>query len=121
MIWIIATLGWAYLFSSTFAINHFELFGVEQSYKYFKNQNLVKVPFKERFTYKFDRHPIMTGALLGIWATPVMRADHFIFSTLFTIYIIFGVSIEEKDLISQWDGSYLNYKKRVKSIVPTFY
>ena len=113
-----AIFGWAYLFIASFAINHFELFGLEQVYRYLKGKDCEKVPFKERLMYKFDRHPIMTGAIIGMWATPVMRLDHLIFSIMFTIYIVIGVSIEERDLIRQWGDSYRSYKKRVKSIVP---
>ena len=117
-IWCFGIFGWAYLFIASFAINHFELFGLEQVYKYFKSVNSEPVPFKERLMYKFDRHPIMTGALIGMWATPVMRMDHLIFAALFTMYIVVGVSVEERDLIRQWGQNYLDYAKRVKTIVP---
>jgi protein-S-isoprenylcysteine O-methyltransferase Ste14 len=114
-----AILGWVYLFAASFAINHFELFGLQQSFNYFQNKKSTQIPFKERLMYKFDRHPIMTGALIGMWSTPLMSLDHFFFSLFFTFYIIFGVSIEEKDLISQWGDTYIDYKNRVFSIVPT--
>ena len=85
----IAIFGWAYLFIASFAINHFELFGLQQVYCYFNNQEVPNIPFKEQLMYKFDRHPIMTGALLGMWFTPQMTADHLIFSTLFTLLTLF--------------------------------
>jgi methanethiol S-methyltransferase len=116
----IAILAWAYLFLASFAINHFELFGLQQVYNYFRGKETATVPFKERLMYKFDRHPIMTGAILGMWITPMMTLDHLIFSIFFSGYIVFGVSIEERDLIKQWGEGYLSYKKRVRSIVPTF-
>ena len=68
--------------------------------------------------YKIDRHPIMTGAMIGMWATPTMTADHLLFASLFTLYIIIGVSLEERELIKQWGDSYRSYKERVKSTVP---
>lgn len=117
----VALCGWAYLFLASFAINHFELFGLEQVYDYFKGKTYHRVPFKERLMYRFDRHPIMTGALIGMWVTPVMRLDHLYFSALITLYIVIGVSFEEEDLESQWRGKYVDYKKRVMSIVPTFH
>ncbi len=114
-----AVFGWIYLFAASFAINHFELFGLQQTFNYFRNKTSAKVPFVERLMYKFDRHPLMTGSLIGSWSTPVMRMDHLMFNLIVTAYIIFGVSLEEKSLITQWGDSYLNYKKRVKSLVPT--
>lgn len=115
----VALLGWAYLFIASFAINHFELFGLQQVYFFFRGKEQVQVPFKERLMYKFDRHPIMTGAVLGMWFTPTMTVDHLMFAGLFSLYIVFGVTVEERDLIKQWGKGYLDYKKRVKSIVPT--
>jgi hypothetical protein len=58
------------------------------------------------------------GALVGMWAAPEMTLDHFCFSALVTLYIVFGVSIEERDLVAQWGDKYLDYAKRVRSIVP---
>jgi len=116
----IAGFGFAYLFIATFAINHFELFGLQQVYRYFRGQNLEPVPFRERLMYRFDRHPIMTGALIGSWVTPAMTTDHLLFSTMLTIYIVIGVSYEERDLFQHLGQTYADYAKRVKSVVPTF-
>ena len=115
----IAALGFGYLFVASFAINHFELFGLQQVYHYFKQQNIEKVPFRERLMYRFDRHPIMTGALVGSWVTPHMTLDHLLFSSLLTLYIVIGVSIEERDLFNELGQTYSDYAKRVKSIIPT--
>ncbi len=110
--------GWAYLFLATFCINHFELFGLEQVWYSLVNKVPPKLPFKERLMYRFDRHPIMTGALIGLWATPTMTYDRFQFSILFTVYVIIGVSYEERDLIRKWGEKYLNYCRRVHTMVP---
>jgi protein-S-isoprenylcysteine O-methyltransferase Ste14 len=59
----LALVGWTYLFLATFAINHFELFGLRQVYQYSRGDEVTPVPFKERWMYRFDRHPIMTDAL----------------------------------------------------------
>ncbi len=111
--------GWTYLFLATFAIDHFELFGLRQVYEHFRGRPVTAVPFKERFMYRFDRHPIMTGALIGLWVTPHMELDHLLFATFATIYIVIGVYFEERSLRRQWGKSYDDYAKRVRSLVPT--
>lgn len=115
----LAVFGWTYLFASTFAIDHFELFGLRQVYQYFRRQPVTPVPFKERWIYRFDRHPIMTGALLGMWITPHMQLDHLLFAGLGTVYIVIGVYFEERSLRRQWGSTYDDYRNRVRSIVPT--
>ena len=59
--------------SSTFALDHFDLFGLRQG---LKMGNLLKIPgsddFVTLFHYKLVRHPIMTGFFIMFWSTPVM-------------------------------------------------
>ena len=69
----LCVLGWGYLFASTFAIDHFELFGLRQVYLNLRNRDSGAPAFVQRWMYRFDRHPIMSGALIGLWATPIMR------------------------------------------------
>ncbi|MFG1485987.1 methyltransferase family protein [Halobacteriovorax sp. RZ-2] len=120
LIMSIGVAGWAYLFVASFALNHFELFGLEQAYNYYRGRPIQRVPFQESWMYSFDRHPIMTGALIGMWFTPEMTVDHLMFSGIFSAYIVGGVSIEERDLVRQWGSRYMDYRTRVKTIVPTF-
>lgn len=115
----VAVAGWAYLFLATFAINHFELFGLQQVYQYFRGQTVTSVPFKERLMYRFDRHPIMTGALVGMWLAPHMRLDHLLFAAFATVYIMIGVHFEERSLKRQRSERYDDYRERVRSAVPT--
>ncbi len=67
--------GWAYLLAASFAINHFELFGLQQVYQALRDRPLTQSPFRVRWMYRFDRHPIMTGILIGLWVTPTMAVD----------------------------------------------
>ncbi len=116
----VAVAGWAYLFLASFAINHFELFGLRQVYQYFRGREVTGVPFRERLMYKFDRHPIMSGVLIGMWATPTMRLDHLMFAISATIYVVVGVYFEERALRRRWGSGYDDYCRRVGSLVPSF-
>jgi protein-S-isoprenylcysteine O-methyltransferase Ste14 len=112
--------GWAYLFAASFAINHFELFGLQQVYQVLRGRPLAETPFQERWMYRFDRHPIMTGILIGLWATPTMTLDHLLFAAGSTLYVWVGVFFEERSLQRQWGRDYEAYRERVGTIVPTF-
>jgi protein-S-isoprenylcysteine O-methyltransferase Ste14 len=111
--------GWAYLVAASFAINHFELFGLQQVYQYWRGREFTTAPFAERWMYRFDRHPIMTGAVVGMWATPTMHVDHLLLAIGFTAYIVIGVFFEERSLLRQWGALYADYCERVGSIVPS--
>jgi protein-S-isoprenylcysteine O-methyltransferase Ste14 len=116
----VALAGWAYLLAASFAINHFELFGLQQVYQALRGRPLARVPFRERWMYRFDRHPIMTGILIGIWVTPTMTLDHLLFAAGFTVYVWIGVLFEERSLQRQWGRLYEEYRERAGTIVPTF-
>jgi protein-S-isoprenylcysteine O-methyltransferase Ste14 len=71
-----------------------------------------------RSLYKLVRHPLMLGFLIAFWATPTMTASHLCFSLLFSIYIVLGVKIEERDLVAQHGESYLAYKRSTPGLLP---
>ena len=116
----VALAGWAYLLAASFAINHFELFGLQQVWQALRGRPLTEAPFQERWMYRFDRHPIMTGLLIGMWVTPTMTLDHLLFATGSTVYVWIGVFFEERSLQRQWGRLYEEYRERVGTIVPTF-
>lgn len=114
----VAVSGWTYLFIASFAIDHFELFGLRQVWSFFVGGPITPVEFRERWMYRFDRHPIMTGALIGMWCTPTMTLGHLVFAIGFSLYIVIGVFFEERSLRKQWGAAYDDYCSRVGSIVP---
>lgn len=114
----LALAGWAYLLVASFAIDHFELFGLRQVWSFFVGRPVVPIAFRERWMYRFDRHPIMTGALIGMWIAPTMTLGHFVFASAFSIYIVVGVYFEERSMRAQWGAPYDDYCARVGTIVP---
>jgi protein-S-isoprenylcysteine O-methyltransferase Ste14 len=117
-VYVVAVSAWAYLFLASFAIDHFELFGLRQAWSFFAGRAIEPVQFRERWMYRFDRHPIMTGALLGMWLTPTMTLDHLVFAIGFSLYIVIGVFFEERSMRAQWGARYEEYCRRVGTIVP---
>lgn len=118
MIRSVAIFGWLFLFLATFMINHFELFGLTQSYAPMHGNTAPSVAFKISGFYKIVRHPIQTGVLIGIWAVPLATTSHIVFATGISIYIFVGLHFEEKDLIREFGDVYLNYMQQVKRVIP---
>ena len=112
--------GWAFLLASSCAINHFDLFGLRQVYMNFKNQPRPPLNFVKRAMYKYIRHPIQTGVLIGIWATPLMTATQLTLSIGFTVYIFAGLWFEERDLIREHGAEYMAYKNEAGGVIPKF-
>ena len=111
-------LGWGILFASTFMINHFDLFGLRQVYLRLKAEPYRPVPFVEVALYRFVRHPIMLGVLIGFWATPYMSMGHLLFAAASTVYVFIGIALEEHDTRQALGETYERYRRETPMIVP---
>jgi protein-S-isoprenylcysteine O-methyltransferase Ste14 len=114
----VSWLGWALVFASTFMIHHFELFGLRQVVAAWARRALPEPSFQTPLLYRYVRHPIYLGFLLAFWATPQMSAGHLLFALATSGYILIGIRLEERDLMTQFGGQYRRYRERVNMLLP---
>jgi protein-S-isoprenylcysteine O-methyltransferase Ste14 len=114
----LSMLGWGIVLLSTFLIDHFELFGLRQTLAFALGRAPKRTVFTERSLYRWVRHPLMTGFLVAFWAAPVMTQGHLLFAVANTVYILFGVMIEERTLVALHGADYEDYRRRVPKLLP---
>jgi protein-S-isoprenylcysteine O-methyltransferase Ste14 len=68
--------------------------------------------------YGWVRHPLYFFTLVLIWATPVLSADRLLFNGLFTVWIVLGTRLEERDLVAGFGESYRTYQRTVPMLIP---
>lgn len=111
--------GWLVTFLATYMLNHFHLFGLQQSFKS-DDPDAGAKEFKTPLFYKVVRHPIQTGVAIAMVSTPDMTTGRAVLAAGMLLYIFIGLRYEERDLIAEFGDTYRDYKKRVPSLVPFF-
>ncbi len=110
--------GWVIVFTSTFLINHFELFGLHQVANNLAGRSMPVPRFRTPLYYQFVRHPIYLGFIIAFWAAPTMTTGRMLFAAVTTAYIVVGILLEERDLVDLFGDEYRRYKDRVSMLVP---
>jgi protein-S-isoprenylcysteine O-methyltransferase Ste14 len=109
--------GWTLVLVATFAINHFDLFGLRQVWRHLLGKPQNNLRFEIPFLYRIVRHPLYVGWFLAFWCTPNMTATHLLFAVVTTAYILVAIQLEERDLMKV-HPEYANYRGQVPMLVP---
>ena len=110
--------GWGVVLVSTFLINHFELFGLRQSFAPLLGLGDAPPVFRTPGLYRLVRHPIYFGFLLAFWSAPVMTGSHLFFALMTSGYVLVGIFLEERDLMHMFGARYAEYRQQVGMLLP---
>ncbi|MEM7358360.1 MAG: methyltransferase [Pseudomonadota bacterium] len=121
LLWGLFWFGWVFCLAATFAINHFDLFGLRQVFLNYRQMPKPPLNFVKRAMYRYIRHPIQTGVVIGVWATPSMSMTQLILSFGFTVYIFIGLWYEERDLVESIGQDYVDYKQETGKLFPRLF
>jgi protein-S-isoprenylcysteine O-methyltransferase Ste14 len=111
--------GWALVLLATLVINHFDLFGLRQSWRGFLGLPQAPLRFTTPLLYRIVRHPLYVGWFCAFWFTPTMTVTHLLFAAVATAYILVAIQFEERDLMRD-HPEYAEYRRQVPMIVPAW-
>ena len=110
--------GVALVLISTFLIDHFDLFGLRQTWIHFRGRSYEEKRFATPLLYKWIRHPLYVGWFMTFWITPVMSVGHLLFAFLMTSYVLIAIPMEERDLLRALGEPYRRWRERTPAFVP---
>lgn len=74
--------------------------------------------FVVRGPYRWVRHPLYFFTLVLLWAMPDLSLDRLLFNVLWSIWIVLGAYLEERDLVADFGEEYRQYQKSVPMLMP---
>ena len=102
----------------TRSLGSFDPLGVKAIRRHMREKESVQIPLKVQGAYQWVRHPLYFFSLIMFWSCPVLTADRLLFNLMWTIWIIAGTVLEERDLVSEFGDGYQEYQKRVPMLIP---
>jgi protein-S-isoprenylcysteine O-methyltransferase Ste14 len=116
--WGLCAAGYGIVLYSTFLIDHFDLFGLRQSWLALRGQAYTSRPFRTPSLYRYVRHPLYVGWLLFFWGTPVMTVGHLVIAVGITAYIFVAIVFEERDLLNHFGADYRAWRASTPLLIP---
>lgn len=95
-----------------------DMFGLEPIKKHLGAKQSPATPFTIRGPYRWVRHPLYFFIIVIIWSCPLLTTDRLLFNILWTIWIIIGTILEERDLVNDFGDDYRDYQARVPMLFP---
>jgi methanethiol S-methyltransferase len=100
------------------ALGSFDAFGVEPIRAHLRNRPLRASAVIIRGPYRWVRHPLYLFVLILIWSNPDVHLDRLLFNVLWTLWIVHGTCLEERDLVAEFGEQYRRYQKAVPMLIP---
>ena len=115
-IFLLAVVGFNW---GTRALGGFDTFGLNPILQYLRGTDQPPpMPFTIRGPYRWVRHPLYFFCMVMFWSCPDMTTDRLIYNVLWTIWVVIGTILEERDLVSDFGETYRDYQRKVPMLIP---
>ena len=120
VIWVAFWGGWLIVLLSTFLINHFELFGLQQAWLHVRGRAPAPPQFRTPLFSRWVRHPLYLGFFLAFWAAPEMTVGHLVLAAGVSVFMLIAIQYEERDLVDLFGKDYEDYRHQAGMLTPRF-
>ena len=106
-------LGWG-----MWALRSIDMFGLGPVLEKIQADPSPSMALTIRGPYRWVRHPLYLFMIVLFWACPSLTADRLLLNILWTIWIVIGTILEERDLVDDFGDAYRDYQASVPMLVP---
>jgi methanethiol S-methyltransferase len=106
LLWIAFAAGWIILFLGAWSFGIADLLGLTQMQAWVQGRQDDRQRLRTGWLYRWLRHPMYVGVLLGVWATPRMSLGHALLALGLTGYVLIAMRYEERDLLANYGARY---------------
>jgi protein-S-isoprenylcysteine O-methyltransferase Ste14 len=100
------------------ALGAFDPYGLRPILGRLRGKKPRRMSFVVKGPYRWVRHPLYLLMILMIWSCPDLTADRLLFNGLWTVWIVIGSILEERDLVFEFGDVYREYQRRVPMLIP---
>ncbi|MFO7715425.1 methyltransferase family protein [Desulfosarcina sp.] len=101
------------------SLGDFDALGVKPALRAFDTQKPTPAnPLIVRGPYRWVRHPLYLFSLIIIWSGPIFTADRLLHNLIWTVWIVIGAGMEERDLVDCFGNAYRSYQQSVPMLFP---
>ena len=100
------------------ALGSIDSFGLKPIQARLSGTKPSPTPFAVRGPYRWVRHPLYLFCLMIIWSYPDLTTDRLLFNILWSVWIVIGTVLEERDLVLDIGQPYKDYRRTVPMLLP---
>jgi protein-S-isoprenylcysteine O-methyltransferase Ste14 len=117
-LWTLYGCGWALALAGAWVLGTTRLYGLAPVWDRFRGRAPEPQTLELRGPFRFVRHPLYAGTLLALWSAPTMSQGRALLASLFSVYILFGMRLEERDLLVTHGERFAAYRRTVGTFLP---
>jgi protein-S-isoprenylcysteine O-methyltransferase Ste14 len=100
------------------ALRSIDMFGLDPVIDNLRAKPSPPKAFTIRGPYRWVRHPLYLFMIVLFWSCPLLTIDRLLFNILWTIWVVIGTILEERDLVDDFGEAYRDYQANVPMLVP---
>jgi methanethiol S-methyltransferase len=100
------------------SLGSFDMLGVKPLMRYISNRPGKQQQIMAKGPYRWVRHPLYLFLIVIIWSCPVLTLDRLLFNIMWTVWIVIGTYLEDRDLHREFGSQYHEYSSCVPMLIP---